>query len=124
VRRVPWIALSTLVLGLGTWLGGHLASVAGLLPACAFKRVTGVACATCGLTRGVLALGQGHWREALHWYPALALLAAAAPFVGLWDLCRAWRGEPYPPLPDSRAARFGAWLLLAGIWVLQVVRGI
>jgi hypothetical protein len=121
---VPWIALGALALGLGVGLGGRLAPVAAYLPACAFKRITGVACATCGLTRSVLVLGQGHWGEALHWYPALALLAGAAPLAALWDLHRAWRGTPYPALPDSRAARIGAWLLLVGIWVLQVARGI
>jgi len=124
VRRVPWIALGALALDLGAWLAGRLAPVADLLPGCTFKRATGVACATCGLTRSLLALGQGHWGEALHWYPALALLAAAAPFAAFWDLRRAWKGEPYPPLPDSRAARVGAWLLLAGIWALQAIRGI
>lgn len=124
MRRVPWIALGTLALGLGLGLAGLLAPVADLLPGCAFKKVTGIACATCGLTRSVLALGQGRWGEALHWYPALALLAAGAPLAALWDLRRAWRGDPYPALPASRALRFGAWLLLAGIWALQVARGI
>ena len=124
MRRVPWIALGGLALGLGIWLVGFLAPFAGFLPGCAFKRFTGVACATCGLTRSVLALGRGQWREALHWYPALALLVAAAPLVVLWDLHRAWRGAPYPALPTSRAVRFGAWALLAGIWALQVARKI
>nr|WP_306672501.1 DUF2752 domain-containing protein [Geothrix fuzhouensis] len=113
-----------MALGLGVRLAGFLAPFAGFLPGCVFKRITGVACATCGLTRSVLALGQGHWREALHWYPALALLAAAAPIAVLWDLRRAWRGYPYPALPESRAFRVGAWLLLAGVWAVQVVRGI
>ena len=124
MRRVPWIALGGLALGLGSWLAGFLAPFAGLMPGCVFKRFTGVACATCGLTRSVLALGQGHWREALHWYPALALLAAGAPIAALWDLRRAWRGDPYPALPESRAFRIGAWLLLAGVWAVQVARGI
>lgn len=124
MRRVPWIALSILALGLGVWAARLLTPFPGLLPACPFKRLTGIACATCGLTRGTLALSQGQWREALHWYPALAILAAAGPLAALWDLRRAWSGAPYPPLPDSRGLRLGAWLLLAGIWALQVFRGI
>ena len=111
-------------MALGLWLAGRLAPLAGLLPGCAFKRWTGVACATCGLTRGTLALGQGHWREALHWYPALVLGAALAPVGLLWDLRRAWRGDPYPSLPEGRWARLAAWLLLVGIWALQAFRGI
>ena len=118
------MALGGLLLALALWLAGFLAPAAGILPGCAFKRLTGFACATCGLTRAVLALGQGRWGEALHWYPALALLAAVAPVAALWDVWRAWRDRPYPALPASRAARIGAWLLLAGIWALQVARGI
>ena len=124
MRRVPWIALGTLVLGLALAAAGRLAPWAAHLPGCAFKRATGVACATCGLTRSALALGQGRWGEALHWYPLLAILAAAAPLATLWDLRRAWRGAPYPSLPDSRAARIGAWALLAAVWAFQALRGI
>ncbi|GLH68426.1 DUF2752 domain-containing protein [Geothrix edaphica] len=124
MRRVPWIALGGLALAGAAGLAGLLAPFSGWLPGCAFKRVTGFACATCGLTRSLLALGQGRWREALHWYPALGLLAVALPVAALWDLRRAWRGAPYPALPASRALRLGAWLLLAGIWALQVLRGI
>ena len=124
MRRVPWIALATLGLAFGLWIATFLAPLAGLIPACPFKRITGFACATCGATRCLLALGQGHWREAFHWYPALAAVAALMPFAVLWDLRRAWRGDPYPALPESRAARLAAWVTLAGIWALQVVRGI
>ena len=47
MRRVPWIALGGLALALGVWLAGLLAPFAGFLPGCAFKRFTGIACATC-----------------------------------------------------------------------------
>ncbi len=123
MRRVPWIALAALGLGLGLWAATFLEPLAGLLPTCPFKRITGYACATCGATRCVLALAGGHWREAFHWYPAAAALAAL-PFAVLWDLRRAWRGDSYPALPDSRAARLVVWAALAGIWALQVARGI
>jgi hypothetical protein len=108
----------------GILLSALLLPWSRLLPGCAFKRFTGVACATCGLTRGVLALGQGHWGEAFYWYPALGLLLLLAPGAMLWDLHRAWRGQPYPSLPDSRGLRLWLWGLLGLIWALQVVRGI
>lgn len=124
MKRVPWIALAALGLAAGLWIAAFLAPLAGLMPACAFKRITGFACATCGATRCVLALGQGHWREAFYWYPAVAALAILMPIAALWDLRRAWRGDAYPALPDSMAARLAAWVTLAGIWALQVARGI
>jgi len=124
MRRVPWVALGALLAGFGAWTLAFLQPVAALLPGCAFKRLTGLPCATCGLTRCVMALGRWHWREAFHWHPAAALLAALLPCLALWDLQRAWRGAPYPPLPESRAARLSIWALLLAIWALQVARGI
>jgi len=124
VRRVPLVALVALLVGLGLRLAALLQPVSDLLPDCAFKRLTGFACATCGLTRCAMALGALDWRGALHWHPAAAVMVALLPLAAAWDLRRAWRGEAYPRLPDSRAARASIWGLLAVVWALQVIRGI
>ena len=124
MRRVPWIAAGTLALALGIRLASLLAPVSGLLPGCAFKRITGAACLTCGLTRCVLALGQGRWAEAFHWHPSAVILLAALPLASVWDLHRAWRRAPYPALPAHPAFRIGVWILLLGAWALQMARGI
>jgi hypothetical protein len=76
------------------------------------------------MTRCVMALGRWEWREALHWHPPLTVLAALLPVLTLWDLRRAWRRDPYPRLPDTQAARVTVWLVLLGVWLLQVARGI
>lgn len=123
MKRVPWLLLGGLFLGTVLWLVGRLGPVASMLPACTFKRVTGFACATCGLTRCFLALGRGQWIEAIHWYPAAAGVALVWPLAAAWDLRRAWRGDAYPALPDSSKARLSVWALLAVVWVLQVARG-
>lgn len=124
-RRVPWVAVillagaamaGGLVLGAGRWLL-HL-------PPCPFKALTGYACASCGLTRWSLALGAGDWAGALHWHPVATVALAGAPVALLWDLRRAWRGEPYPALPDSGWARASAAGLLVLAWLLQAARGI
>ncbi len=124
VRRVPWLALAGLGLAAGVVLAGRLGPVGPLLPACVFKRTTGWACATCGLTRCLLALGRGDWAQAFHWHPAATLLVLLWPVAMVWDLRRAWRGEAYPALPDSPLARMAAWGLFAVAWALQVARGI
>lgn len=118
------MALAFLLAGLGAWAASFLKPVVDLLPGCPFKRLTGFACATCGLTRCVMALGRWDWPEAIHWHPATAGLAALLPLLALWDLRRSWRNDPYPQLPDSRAFRVSVWLILLGIWGLQVARGI
>jgi Protein of unknown function (DUF2752) len=124
MRRIPLLALGSLLAGCAAWLAASLQPVLNLLPGCAFKHLTGFACATCGMTRSLVALGRWDWREAFHWYPAMAILAALLPALALWDLHRAWRGDPYPRLPDSKAARVAIWLILLGVWALQVARGI
>lgn len=124
MRRVPWITLGGLASGLGIWLLGLLAPWLPSLPPCPLKTLTGLPCATCGLTRCVLALGQGQWREAFHWHPAAVAALALLPLLGAWDLARALRNRPYPPLPRGRAWRFLAAALLLGVWALQVARGI
>lgn len=84
----------------------------------------GIPCATCGITRCLLAMSEGRWAEAFHWHPVVVLLVLAVPIVAAWDIHRAWRGRPYPSLPDSLAARLCAAALLAATWALQIVRGI
>jgi len=124
MRRIPWFALAALGAGFAAWLAAILEPVAGLLPQCAFKHLTGLACPTCGMTRCLEALGRWDWPAAFHWHPAVAACAALLPALALWDLRRAWRGDPYPRLPDAPAARVVLWLILLGVWVLQAARGI
>ena len=124
MRRVPWIALGAVASALGIRLLGLLAPWLPPLPACPLKALTGIPCATCGLTRCMLALGQGRWLEAFHWHPAAVVVLALLPLAGAWDLVRALRDRPYPPLPQGRGWRFLAVALLLGVWALQVARGI
>ncbi len=123
--RVPWLALSLLA---GAGVFALLAWVLDVfplgLPPCPLKATLGIPCLTCGGTRCGLALVGGDLGEAFHWHPVLAALALVSPVGVLWDLRRAWRGDPYPELPQGRWVRIAAVLLLAGTWILQVARGI
>jgi hypothetical protein len=123
--RVPWLALGILA-GIALLYGGGrvLQAVPMSLPDCPMKICFGIPCATCGLTRCLMALAQGHWGEAFHWHPVAVGLGLASPLAMGWDFRRAWRGVAYPSLPDSLVARLCVAGLLAGTWVLQIVRGI
>lgn len=123
-RRVPWLALALAVAVPLAFLAAPLAvRVASLLPGCPFRTLTGFACLSCGLTRCATALAGGRWAEAWHWHPAAVALLALLPVAVLWDLRRAWRGEPWPGLPEHPAARVLAWSALLGAWAAQVLRG-
>ncbi len=78
------------------------------IPLCLFHWITGLPCPLCGLTRGVFALAQGHWREALrfHALTPLAVLMlvsllrpgalrdriwrAGLPVLLVYGICRWW----------------------------------
>jgi hypothetical protein len=65
VERWPrWLWWSTLLSGLWLTLGGVILLLGTFgtrpVPLCLFKRLTGCPCPTCGFTRGVLSLLQGH----------------------------------------------------------------
>lgn len=125
MSRVPWVALALGALALAG--GGLVAAVArGWLvpPPCPFKALTGLPCLTCGLTRWGLALHAGDLAGAWAWHPAATLAAAAAPFLGIRDLVRAWRNHAYRPLPQGAAARWAVGGILLLIWGVQVARGV
>jgi hypothetical protein len=124
-RRTPWLALSVLLgIPAGLLVLRGMDAVGLGLPPCVFHRFTGLPCATCGMTRMVRALAAGDLGAAFHWHPAAAALLLASPLAALWDLHRAWRGEPFPALPDTGRARALAVGLFAAVWALQILRGI
>src|SRR5436190_13214116 len=55
-----------------------------LPPLCTMKRVTGIDCPGCGLTRSFVALGHGQWQDSFRYNPAgpiwFFLIAAQIPY--------------------------------------------
>jgi len=43
-------------------------------PGCPFRSATGIDCPFCGMTRATVALGEGHWRDALAVHPLAPLV--------------------------------------------------
>ncbi len=76
---------------LGAWAGlvatvGYLAGRAHVdVTLCLFKRITGIPCASCGLTRGVLSVLRGDLAGAWLYNPlAITLLGIAVAWLLLW----------------------------------------
>ncbi|MBP1643499.1 MAG: hypothetical protein H6Q03_2168 [Acidobacteria bacterium] len=63
---------------------------------CLFKRLTGVSCPACGLTRAAALAARGQWRESFAAHPLLPALALAAGAGWLLWGERAWRGRRRP----------------------------
>jgi len=69
-RLCAWIVIGTAILGTASLMG------VSLWP-CAFRSVTGLPCPGCGVTRGLLALLDGRFADAVALHPFVPLFALA-----------------------------------------------
>jgi Protein of unknown function (DUF2752) len=91
--------------------------------ACPFRALTGLPCATCGMTRAFVRLAHGELGGAVAASPYGALLAAAGWLFAALAVLRALAGAPWPALPPGRArglAVLAAGALLAN-WAFLVI---
>ncbi len=65
---------------------GSTMPVLSLMPACAFKMLTGIPCPTCGATRSVVALARGDVTASFIMNPLTALCLLAGILVFLYSL--------------------------------------
>lgn len=61
-----------------------ICAAVGIIFGCPIKRVTGLPCPGCGMTRSCLALLRLNFREMLLWHP----LAPLVPFIGITFILR------------------------------------
>jgi hypothetical protein len=104
--------------------------VAWLLPllpisyTCPLKGITGLPCATCGMTRAFVRLAHGDPAGAVAASPLGALLALGAWTYAVADAVRVALGAPLP-VPSPRALRAATALGIAALlvnWAWLVVR--
>ncbi len=91
---------------------------------CTFRAITGLPCASCGMTHAFVALAHGDVAGAWGASPAGALLAAGAWLYALADAARLAIGLPWPriPQPAWRAMAIAAACAVAVNWAWLLVR--
>jgi|ERR1017187_7228096 hypothetical protein len=114
VRRRALLALGTvLIVGVGLRLG-----LAQRLPiTCPLRRLTGIPCASCGLTRAAAALCQGKWAAASA-YNLAAIPLALLVVAGL--LLLSWEVATQRPVLRPLLARYAALLTWSAVAVMSV----
>lgn len=90
---------------------------------CAFRRLTGIPCPGCGMTRAFAHLAKGHLAEGLHLHPLAPLLAVeAAALWGVWGWAIRRRRSFLPGAwPLGLAA--GHAVALAAVWIVRLATG-
>ena len=94
---------------------------------CTFKRMFGIGCPGCGLTRSFLCIAQGEFVAGWN-YNVVAPLMFATMLLQLvyrpWQIARLWRG-----LPEQRLGRYATWwivflsILLFLQWIVRLGMG-
>jgi len=108
-----------------SFLAARFLPLLALPSACPFKGLTGLPCATCGMTHAFVHLAHGEPLAALAASPLGALLAALAWAFAALDLLRLLAGLRWPR-PSPRAARGLAVMALGALlanWAFLLVAG-
>jgi hypothetical protein len=111
------------LVALASFLAARFLPVLDAGPECPFLSVTGLPCATCGMTHAFVALAHGDLAAAWAASPLGALLAGGAWLYAVADAGRVLLGLPGPRVPPraqralavaavSAAAANWAWMLL------------
>ena len=93
------------------------------LALCSLRRIVHIGCATCGLTRALAALAQGHLAASLRLHPMAAVLVIElAAAWGWWGhaLARGPRDLDQRWIPWAIALNAAAFLLM---WIVRLLTG-
>lgn len=136
VPRIGSVAIAAVPRSTWLALGGAAALVVPTLVApdasgpvlCPLRRVTGVWCPGCGMTRAIGWLVHGDLAESWRYHPWAAVVVAQVAFVGGWLLWRrrgaigARSAAPTPPWLVPVALSLNA-VALVGIWIFRLKSG-
>jgi hypothetical protein len=119
--RALWASLVVLALAAAAYALRQTGGV-GWMPGCVFRKLTGLDCPGCGMTRGTYALLHGRVGEAFAFNPVGMILLPLA-MVALSIEVMGWvRGKPMPFRLNP--GRWGATIVAVVVIVFWIVRNL
>ena len=97
--------------------------VGAVTPGCLFKRVTGLPCLLCGMTRSMAATAHGNLAEAFRFHllgPPLFALVAAVTLLLAVEFAFARKILPRPGKRSWKYMAWGVFGLLAAAWIARL----
>ncbi len=123
LRWAPWLAAGVAAIVAAAILRVWMPADDALGTTCVMRRVFGLPCPTCGLTRAFSALAHGDWARASALHPLAPLVAAEFALAwALWGVAIA-RGAWPVPRRVTIATLIATGALLAGVWMMRLVAG-
>ena len=86
---------------------------------CSMRRVAGIDCPGCGLTRSFVSLAHGHWQASLVFNPAGLLLFPMVAFQIPYRIAQLWRLSRGLRPWNLSTASFWLWGLIGVILLIQ-----
>jgi hypothetical protein len=121
VRITCWLLASVCGALLILEMRRHGAPPQNAISFCLFRRVAGIPCPLCGLSRACFALARGDWREMFRLHPLAPFLALECSSV--WLASGAWAAGWRLPLPQPRLERVAERLILANAALFVLLWG-
>jgi hypothetical protein len=123
----PGIPEAFALVAFASFLAARFLPLLSIHHECPFRLITGLPCATCGMTRAFVAMARGDAAAAWAASPLGAGMAGGAWLYAILDLARLALGLPWPSLPPraaralavaalSAAALNWAWMLWRARW--------
>jgi hypothetical protein len=102
--RRPGIPEAFALVAAASFLAARFLPLLAVPYECPFRAITGLPCASCGMTHAFVGLARGDAAAAWQASPLGTVLAGGAWLYALLDLARLALGRPWPS-PSPRAAR-------------------
>ncbi len=124
ISREAQLLAGGMIILAASFLYTYVEGIAGAVtPGCLFKRMTGLPCLLCGMTRSMAATAQGHLGEAFRFHllgPPLFVVVAGLTLLLAAEFAFSRKILPRPGERAWKSIAWGTLGLLAAAWIARL----